>query len=432
MTDLVIRNARLVLPEGVITGDVAIENGKIKNISLERVEKGEEEIDAKNRLVIPGVFDTEAHLLRPVRRLGPIIKRETAAASAGGVTTVLVSPEPSHISDAWEAKKTIACLRRCSLIDFSLQAGPLAPESVERMVEVSAVGIRAFKLSTCYPRITSEHILEAMKNAKNLESILCIRAEGEETTRKKSENGRSSDEARPPLAEEKAIETILEMVKQSGAKVHFERVTTSKACDLICGAEKKHLEVFSGTCIHYLVFSKADFEKDRRLKLHPPLRSEEDLKSLWTAVTNGTIDVVSSGHFSVSIEELERLGPGDAPAGLPGIEVLLPAMFELGVRRGRMTVEMMAKTLSTKPAQIFGLYPRKGVLREGSDADLVILDSARRKVESDKLFQLAEWTPYEGMELSGFPAVTISRGEVIYEDGEIVGKAGRGLFLTAP
>lgn len=431
MSELVVRNARLVLPEGVVTGEMSIEGGKIKEISVSKVEKGEREIDAKNRLVIPGVIDTEAHLLTSTKRKWKIFKEETAAAAAAGVTTAIVSPEPLQFTNVFEIKNALKFMKRFSLVDFCLQAGPITGKSITKMTDLSVAGTKIFKFRTCEPeRLTNEEILELMKIAKTLDLILCVHAESEEVIKERSEEAKSSEEARPPLAEEKAVEELLEKVRKTGATVHFERITTQKACLLLSRAEKEHLAVSGGTCVHYLAFSREDYEKNPLLKLCPPLRSSEDVENLWKAIETGVIDAVASGHFLINMEEVKNLGPMRTPEGLPGIEVLLPAMFELGVKKGRITTETMVKVLSTRPAQIFRLYPKKGVLREGSDADFVIMNPSQRKVTIDELFQSADWTPYEGRELSGFPDITVSRGEVIYEDGKIVGKPGRGQLLA--
>lgn len=428
MAELVIRNARLLLPEGIVTGEMSVESGKIKEISVSGVEKGEREINAKNRLVIPGIIDTEAHFLTNTKQKWKIFKEETAAAAAAGVTTVLISPEPLQLMNIFEIKNAIKFMKKYSLVDFCLQAGPVTGTSITKTAEIYVAGIRVFKIRTCGPeRLANEEILEAMKIAKTLDLILFAHAESEEVIKEKSEEAKQ--DARPPLAEEKAVEELLEKVKKTGATVHFGRITTQKACLLLSKAEKEHLTVSGGTCVHYLVFSQEDSEKNPLLKLCPPLRSAEDVENLWKAIETGVIDTVASGHFFIKVDEIKSLGSMRTPEGLPGIEVLLPAIFELGVKRGRITVETMAKVLSTRPAQIFRLYPRKGVLREGSDADFVILNQSRKKITAKNLIQPEGWTPYEEMELSGFPDITVSRGEIIYEDGEIVGKFGRGQFL---
>ncbi|MEM1823228.1 MAG: dihydroorotase family protein [Candidatus Hadarchaeales archaeon] len=426
MSELVIRNARLLLPEGIVTGEMSIENGKIKKISVSGVEKGEREIDAKNKLIIPGIIDTEAHILTRSKQKWKIFKEETAAAAAAGVTTVLISPEPLQLTNVFEIKKALKFMKKFSLVDFCFQAGPITGASISKMAEISVAGTKIFKIRTCEPeKLTNEEILEVMKIAKTLDLILCAHAESEEVIKEKSD-----EEVRPPLAEEKAVEELLEKVRKTGATVHFGRITTQKACLFLSKAEKEHLTVSGGTCVHYLVFSKEDSEKNPLLKMCPPLRSKEDVENLWKAIDIGAIDAVASGHFFIKMEEVKNLEPARAPEGLPGIEALLPVMFELGVRNGRITIETMVKVLSTRPAQIFRLYPRKGVLREGSDADLVILNPSHKKISAKKLIEPAGWTPYEEMELSGFSDITISRGEIIYENGEVCGKPGRGQFLT--
>lgn len=427
-----IRNARLVLPEGVVRGEVSVSGGKIERIAITCAERGEREIDARGRLVVPGVVDTELHLLCPKKVRG-LVRTETTAALAGGVTTAVVSPEPLQITGAEDVRRVARAFRRASLIDLSLKAGPLTAETLERVQEIFACGVKSFKVYTCSPYLLSnERILEAMERAEVLGALLCAHAESEEVIREAREKGNNSDisKLRPARAEEKAVEDLLEKTRRTGAAVHFERLTTQKACLLLARAKREHLPASAAVCVHHLAFSAEDAKPF--LRLHPPLRPVEDVEALWRALSAGTIDVVSSGHFPAVREEVAALGSGDAPPGLPSVETLLPFMFEFGVKRGKITVELMVRVTSTKPAQIFGLYPRKGILREGSDADLVILDDSTRRVVSDDLHGVSGWSPYEGMEMSGFPLVTISRGEIVYEEGEITGRPCRADVLLGP
>jgi dihydroorotase (multifunctional complex type) len=432
MPDLVIRNARLVLPEGVVRGEISVTEGKIERIAVTCAERGEREIDAKGRLVIPGVVDTELHLPAP-RKIRRLVRTETAAASAGGVTTAVVSPDPLQISDAKDLRRTACAFRRASLIDLSLKAGPLTAGNLERMQEIFVCGPRFFKISTCSPNmLPNEKILEAMEKAKILGALLCVHAESEEVIHEAKEkwNGTDVSKLRPPRAEEKAVEDLLEKTRRMGAAVHFERMTTQKSCLLLAKAKREHLPVSCAVSVHHLAFS-AEGSKPF-LKIHPPLRSAEDVEALWRAISAGTVDVVSSCHFPAAREEVAALGPGEAPPGLPGVETLLPFMFEFGVKRGKITVELMVRVISTRPAQVFGLYPQKGILREESDADLVILDDSMRRVRSESLHGVSGWSPYEGIEMSGFPFMTILRGEVIFEKGEVVGKPSGGEILLRP
>jgi dihydropyrimidinase/dihydroorotase len=183
-----------------------------------------------------------------------------------------------------------------------------------------------------------------------------------------------------------------------------------------------------------LVFTKEDVaEKGPYLRINPSLKEPTDRDALWESLKLQVIDTISTDHAPGTKKEKE-IGWKDiwvAQIGIPGVETMMPLLLTYGVGQGRITLDQLVNAVSTRPAQIFGLYPRKGVLREGSDADLVILNFKKKKIWASKLHYKVGWTPYEGMTVTGYPYLTISRGEIVYQDGEILGRPGRGQYLPA-
>jgi len=439
--DIVIRNARLVLPEGLIRAELSIKDGKIEDIAMTGIPKGDTEIDAKGKIVMPGAIDSHVHFHDPNFLRRETFRTGTIAAAAGGVTTVMVMPLDTPVVTPESAKKIIAAGKRASLIDFGIHAGNMTVESIENVKDLAELGIKSFKAFTCSPYLMGqEQVSRLMEEIKKINGLLFVHAEDEKVLqeyRKKVEDRKdplAHHDARPVEAEEKAIKELLELVKKYSCKTHVAHVTSQKGCELIREAKRAHLPVTAETCIHYLVFSKKDVvEKGPYLKVNPSLKTEEDKKALWDALVNQTLDIVATDHAPGTKKE-KNVGWTNiwkAQIGIPGVETLLPLLLTLGVGEGRLTMERMVDVVSTKPAQVFGLYPRKGIIRKGSDADLVILNFGRKKaVRASDLHYKVGWTPYEGMVLKAYPTTTISRGEIIYGGGKILGKPGRGTYLA--
>jgi allantoinase len=439
MPDLVIRNGRLALPEGLMRAELSIEGETIDEIAITGIPKGETEVDAKGKVVIPGAIDVHAHIHDPNFLRRETFRAGSLAAAAGGITTLLVMPLDTPVVTANAAKKIIAAGKRASFIDFGLHAGNMTQESIDNVRELASLGIKSFKAFTCSPYLLSPEAMSRLaEEVKKVNGVLFVHAEDEEVLREslaKLEGRKDSlahHDARPPEAEEKAVREILELVKASGCRVHLAHITTKKACELIANAKQEHLPVTAEACVHYLLFTRNDIaEKGPYLRVNPSLKSKEDGKALWESLAMQVLDIVSTDHAPGTKREKE-VGWTDiwrAQIGIPGVETLLPLLLSFGVGEGRLTLERMVDLISTKPAQIFGMYPKKGTIRKGSDADLVILNFKRKVLRASELHYKVGWTPYEGITLRGYPIITISRGEIVYDDGEILGRPGRGSYL---
>lgn len=442
MAELIIRNARLVLPEGIVQGELAIDNGLISEISRVRLPKGAEEIDAEGKLVMPGAIDAHAHIHDPRYMRREDFRSGTAAAAAGGVTSVISMPLDTPRLTPEEIQEVIKVGQKRSLIDFALHAGNMTANAIEHMHAVAALGVKSFKIFTCAPYGVDDATLKRiMLMAKNIGGIVFVHAEDDgilsKNTKRLLKAGRKDPlahaESRPNEAEEKAIKRVIGLTKQTGCSLHLAHVTTRQGVERINKARAEHVRLTAETCPHYLLFIKEDMrERGPYLKVNPALKTSEDCAALWDGLANGTIDIVATDHAPGTRKEKE-IGWKDiwaAQTGIPGIETMLPLMLSEGFAEGRLALERLVDALCSKPAKIFGLYPRKGVIREGSDADLTIVDLKKKStIRADELHYKVGWTPYEGMKVKGMPVMTISRGTIIAEEGEVLGKPGRGQFL---
>jgi dihydroorotase (multifunctional complex type) len=441
-TDLVVRDGRIVLPEGIIQGELSIENGMIKRIALTGIPRGDQEIRARGRLVMPGVVDGHAHFYSRKYVYRESFRTGSIAAAAGGVTTVGVSPLDYPINTVARAEEIIRTGESSSMVDFILHAGNITPGFARNLVKLASMGIRSFKVSNCFPSpCTYEGMEKVMDLAARLECIVIAYPEDaallKELRKKMMREGKRDIlayvQGHPPEAEERGITRISELASRVGCPVHIAPVTTASGCRAVSKFKEMRSRITSETCPHYLTFTLKDLERlGARLKVAPPVREADDRSALWEAVESGLIDIITSGHAPTTRAEKEmgKINVWGTPSGVPSLETMLPVMFTEGVVKGRITVERLVALLSSRPAQLFGIYPRKGVIREGSDADLVLLDVRNEmRIRAENLHYPVEWTPYEGMRVRGIPFMTLSRGEVIMREGIVESSGRRGKFL---
>jgi len=443
LVDLVIRNARLTLPEGIIRGELAVEEGRISEIAASGLPKADREIDAKEKIVMPGVMDIHVHFYDQYYLPREDFQNGSTAAAAGGVTSVIMMPLDTPMLTPKAIKTIIKLGQRESLIDFALHAGNMTAESIKNIPKLASLGIKSYKAFTCAPYgIKGRKLEELMTAIKNVDGTIFVHAEDDkvlqEQTKRLLKEGRKDPlahaESRPNEAEEKAVEKVIKLAKRTGCKLHLAHITTRQGAELVKKAKGKRMPLTAETCPHYLFFTQEDMKRlGPYLKVNPALKTDEDRKALWDALAKGVIDIVATDHAPGTKEEKE-IGWENiwtAQIGIPGVETLLPLMLSEGVAKGRLTLERLIDALCTKPAQTFGLYPRKGVIRKGSDADLVLVDLKKEvKITAEKLHYKVGWTPYEGVGVKGMPVMTISRGTVVAEDGDVVGKPGHGQFLS--
>ena len=438
-----IKGGKVVTPKGIVEAGIAIKEEKIVAIARgQHLPKADKEIDARGRYVFPGGVDAHAHIYDPKHVHREDFKTGTMAAAAGGITTIIEMILQSPVDNPDRIRQKIAVGEHDSLVDFSLHAGMMNNENVKWVPEVVRLGVASFKAFMCAPyRVDEKTLSRIMEKVAAHLGIVNVHAEDEKTvwelTEKLKQEGRvdplAHNESRPSIAEERAVSHAISLASPTGVHLHISHLTTRGGVKLVEDAKRDGVRVTTETCPHYLIFTKHDVQRHGPyLKVNPPLKSREDLNALWNGLKTGTIDIVTSEHAPGTRDEKE-IGWKDiwqAWGGLPGIETMLPVLVSEGVNKGRLTPENLCSILCERPAKIFGLYPRKGVIMVGSDADLTVIDlKQRRKVRSGGLHSKCGWTPYEGMNLAGWPTMTILRGQVVAANGKIRGKSGFGKFL---
>jgi allantoinase len=439
---LLVTNARVLREDKLVRANILVADGKIKSISKTKRHTADTQIDAKGRVVLPGLVDGHAHLYDPAFTYREDFTSGTSAAAAGGVTTVIEMVLTTPVDSPERVRAKISEGQRSSLIDFSLHAGMMNLNNLQNIPAIVELGVRSFKTFTCRPYYADDHtLMTLMRETSMHNSILNVHAEDEATANENQERllaeGRKDPMAhaewKPNLAEAVAVKKLIRFARGIGARVHISHMSTQEGVAAVRKAKREGVRITAETCPHYLTFTRKDMKKQGPyLKMNPSLKGPRDVDALWRGLRDGTVDIVTSEHAPGTRAEKEQ-GWHDiwkSWGGVPAIETMLPILLSEGVNKRRITLTTLQRVCCENPARIFGLYPKKGVMRAGADADLVIVDlKLKRKVKATELHQKVGWTPYEGWTLKGWPILTIRRGEILFRDQELLAKPGSAEFL---
>lgn len=454
MYDLIIKNGILVCPEESRAMDVAISGERIAAIGAPGSLEGAGcVIDAKGKYILPGLIDSHVHLNHP-NKCGNIRDNYftgTKSAAFGGDTMVC------DFAIQWDKQKDIAetcenrraVLEENSVIDFAFHACPTisAPETVHALSALIDGTVPSVKLYMTYSRqnrMSDDAILyEALKLTAQQGGIVGVHAENDWMCNYYSDQFAEEGKTDPhyfPLCkqnfvEAEAVNRAVYLAKISGGTLFIFHASCRESLDIIRRAKTEGVRVYAETCAHYLTMdmSKYDRPDGANFICSPPLRSKDDVAALWEAINDGTVSVVSSDHCGFT-KENKAFGENQfakTPNGLPGMETRLSAVYTYGVKTGKISINKLVELLSANPAKIFGMYPQKGCIAEGADADLVIFDPDAEKVISpETLHSIVDWNPFDGETLCGGVEKVILRGSVIVEDDELRVGAGNGKYVV--
>lgn len=426
---------------------VGIKDGKIIGIySDDDAPSAEKIIDATGLLIFPGVVDAHVHSFS---NLHEQFEHSTAAAAAGGVTTIVEMPydqgAPVSTPEVFQAK--IDLIHQNAKVDVALLATLSKkgnPEVIQPLTELGACG---FKLSVFetdperFPRIDDDVLLDVLPIIAKTGLTVGFHAENDviiesliaRFKREGKTYPKAHCESRPPISETLAVVKLLEFAYWTGVALHIFHVSHPRCLELIDWYRKQGVDVTAETCPHYLVLHEDDMDVHQAFcKINPPVRTKDDQDALWSALKDGLIDWVASDHAPWPLEKKQNPNIFDNGSGAPGLEAILPIMYhEAVVKRGFDPVTL-ANLLSQRPAERFKLAPRKGSIVVGGDADLVILDpECQWKFDASNSYSSAKWSPYDGMEIQGKVSTTILRGRIIYEDNKLQATDAGGVFVPA-
>ncbi|SDI35836.1 dihydroorotase [Natribacillus halophilus] len=455
--DHIIKNGTIVQEEELFEGNIYIKDGKIAAISsTELAGETVEETDATGLHVFPGFMDVHIHSRDPGATHKEDFYHSTWAAAAGGLTTVFEMPNTNPpVNHVENFHKQVENLQPKAHVDFALWAiclGHLNINEIQSLHEAGAVAFKFFwgyavhkktyqlmynykpEMEDVIPPFQDGEVYDMFQEVAKTGKPFAIHAENNELiqhlTQKVEESGRRDYGAllqgRPNLAEATTIQTGISFAKDAGTRLHVLHVSTEEGVELIRQAQQEGYPITSETCPHFLYLSNKDFEKiGPHMKVYPPVKYEKDQNGLWKGIADGVVSVACSDHAPHTEEEKD----GDLwsiPAGMCGVETLAPLMIH-AVSEGRITPYELGKLLSSQPARLFGIYPQKGSLQIGTDADLTLVDFKRQKtIHKHELHSKSKVTPYDGFQLQGAPVATIVRGTTMMKDGAVTEEpAGR-------
>jgi len=447
MHDLVIKGGEVVTPAGVQRADVAIEGERIAAIGPGLT--GERVIEAEGLAVLPGAIDAHTHMELPVRGMtsSDDFLTGTVAAACGGVTTIADFSVGAHGVSLPESIAARLAAAAKSAIDFTLHGEVVGwePGREAEFAQAIELGVRTFKFYLTYSssgRMSDDGVLyraflalarlggRAMVHAENDAIIQTLTGELEA----KGELGiESLPRSRPPLCEAEAIARAGILALHTGAALRIAHVSSELGLRAALAARAARTNVLVETCPQYLLLDERVYAtKDgAQYAATPPLRTPVDVRALWDGLARGGVDLVASDHCPFSREEKRLRGSFlDLPYGLPGVETLLPLLYSEGVAQGRISLERLAALTSSGPARALGIYPKKGAVAVGSDADLVLIEPKEEwTLRATDLHMRTDFSPYEGRRLRGRPVMTLSRGRILFEQGCFLGEEGWGRFL---
>lgn len=454
MFDTVILNGNIVYPgRNISCGNIGISRGKIEAITGPGTElQGVNVINATEKYIFPGIIETHSHL--GIGAGEEDLSTETGSAAIGGVTTVLFFlRKDTPYDEVYRDIKTVG--EEKAYIDFSFHIVLITEEHLSSIPRyINDFGVTSFKLYLTYrgedaktttfggvpiqfESIDDGYILESFdKLSQYPEAVAIVHAEDVEIVHRRKKKlmgeGRTDLEAwalsRPPIAEVEGVRRALAFAKETGCRINILHITSEAALHEAIEFRKGYNRVFVEACHPYLVLNEDDVTSNK-YKLRPPLRKKRDNEKLWEAVKEGDINTVGSDHVPRKLAA--KMGNIWSPAaGAPGTPYLFPIMLSEGHHKRQIPLVSIANTLSLNPAKLYGLYPRKGDIGVGFDADLVIVDLNREYIlKSSDIKQYSDYTLYENLRVKGYPELTMVRGKVVAQNGEVAGNSGWGKFI---
>lgn len=455
--DVVIRNARVATASDVFKADIGIINGKITALG-QSLAPGQTEIDAAGRVVTPGGVDAHCHLDQPMSppvRMADGFESGTRSAACGGTTTVI----PFAAQQKGESLRSAVddYHRRAdgqAHVDYAFHlivSDPTPEVLTHELPALISEGYTSFKLYMTYDslKLDDEQILDVLAVAREHGAMAMVHAENADAiewlTRRLEAAGRTAPRwhahARPMLVEREATHRAISLSQLVDVPILIVHVSGREAVEQIRWARSHGLQIFAETCPQYLFLTAEDLGIDDSYKgascvCSPPPRDKANQQVIWDGLADGLFTLLSSDHAPFSFDTPEGKHPGGQevpfrhiPNGIPGLETRLPLLYSEGVLGGRITLEKFVELTSTNPAKAYGLHPRKGTIAPGSDADLVIWDEGEFVIDNKLLHHNVDYTPYAGMKLRAWPAMTIASGQVVWDGHDFFPRKGQGQFL---
>ena len=452
--ETIIKNGSIVTATDTYRADIAIANGKVAAVGSDLpVENASKVIDAANKLVLPGGIDVHTHLDMPFGGTTSADDFETGtrAAAFGGTTTLIdfaIQYKGQQLRQAFDTWMSKAASKAVSDYAFHCIVTDVSSGQLSEMNDLVHEGVTSFKLFMAYPGVfmlDDGSIFKALQTTAKNGGLVCMHAENgsaiDVIVQQALAEGKKAPKyhalTRPTTAEAEATARAIALAEMAGAPIYIVHMSCNDALEKVREARDRGLPVYAETCPQYLYLSienlmRPDFEGAKYV-FTPPLREKWHQEKLWNGLKRDHLQVVSTDHCPFCFKEQKEMGRDDftkIPNGGPGVEHRMSLIYSGGVAGGRFSVNRFVELVSTTPAKLFGLYPRKGTIAVGSDADLVIFDPKRKHTISAKTHHMrVDYSMFEGIEVTGMPDVVLSRGSVIVDGDKFLGRPGRGEFL---
>ncbi len=449
-----IKSGRIITAEQNYLADIYIEKEQITTIGKDLKIDADTVINANNKYVIPGGIDAHTHLDMPFG--GTIscddFENGTRAAAFGGTTCIVdfaIQSKGNKMREALDTWWAKAEGKATADYGFHMIITDLPDADIEDMSDMVKEGVTSFKLFMAYPGVLMADdatIFKALKHTTKTGALICMHAENGNVidliVKQALAEGKTAPIyhalTRPTAAEAEAVNRSIALAEIAGAPIYIVHLSSNDALEKVAEARDKGLPVYAETCPQYLFLSidddmnKPGFE-DAKVVFTPPLREKWNQDKLWAGLKKNTLQIVSTDHCPFRFKEQKELGIGDftkIPSGGPGIEHRLQLLYSGGVGERRISLNRWVELCSTNPAKMFGLYPRKGTIAVGTDADIVIWDPDKEYIMSVRTHHMcADYSMFEGKKIKGNAETVLSRGEVIVKDNKFFGKPGRGKFI---
>jgi len=449
---ILITNGRIITATDDYVGDIFIEDDRITAVGTALPMRADRTIDARGKLVFPGGIDVHTHLDMPFggSTSADDFETGTIAAAHGGTTSIVdfaIQYRGQTLHHAWETWMKKAEGKAAIDYGFHMIMTELNDQVEMEMDALVRQGVTSFKLFMAYPGVfmlDDASIFKAMLRTGKNGGTICMHAENggviDVLVQKALAEGKTAPKyhalTRPARAEAEATHRAIALAEMADVPVYIVHLSAAEALEMVTEARDRGLPAFAETCPQYLFLSYENYEEPgfegAKYVMSPPLRPKATQDRLWRGLAGNDLQAIATDHCPFCMKE-KHLGDGDfskIPNGAPGIETRMSLVYDGGVRTGKISLNRFVELTSTSPAKIFGLFPKKGTIAPGSDADLVIFDPEKTMTLRAKTLHMnVDYNPYEGREITGVTETVLSRGRVIIDAGAFVGRAGAGSFI---
>lgn len=453
--DLVIKGGTVATAADTTVCDLGLRNGRIVTIGTDLT--GKRTIDATGMIVTPGGIDSHCHLSQITAsgvRSADDFQSGSISAAFGGTTTIIPFAAQNH----GESLRAVvadyhAAAEGKAVIDYAFHlivSDPTAQVLGQELPSLIQRGYTSIKVYLTYAarKLSDGQMLDVLAVARSEGAMVMVHAENNDAIEWLTKNllaqGKSEikymPQAHKAATEREATHRAIALAEIADVPILIVHVSSGDAAEQISWARNRGLKVYSETCPQYLFLTEDDFDKEHehgaKFMCSPPPRNKDNQSIIWRGLQTGLFDVFSSDHAPYRFDDSGKFIFGrkapfqKVPYGVPGLETRMPLLFSEGYRKGKISLNAFVALTATNAAKIYGLYPRKGTIAINADADLVIWDPNRKTtIENARLHHNVDYTPYEGIELTGYPTTVISRGEIVCDNGELLAAPGRGEFL---